>query len=705
MLTTFGTPWPDPRSLTVSFPTDEAQIGAYSNSLRYTLDQVADRQQWQESVLRSLQTWAVETNLNIGLTADRGDHFGSIGLSQGDPRFGDIRIGAFPQQGVLANALPFQTIAGTWSGDVLLNSQTNYFLGDWQSGTRIDIPQANQQRPAVELYSVLLHEAGNSLGLADWNRPGTVMHATYEGPKGSLATADIAAIRQLYGGARQDIHEPTRNDRFRDATLIKHPAGFTADDPLTVRGSLNRRGDIDHYRFAPLPSQEKMTVRLRAAGISLLKAHLFVLDARGNVIADAKADSIFDNDLALEVGSLQDHRQLYVRVVANSSDVFAIGDYELVLDYRPKELQPQLIPVPFDADATDDDDTKNLFDPDEVVDVIFSRFGLVDREVGVNDSLSTATPLVPTQGFLIGTRYEAQAALNTGDVDFYRFTTPGNVSGSISVKLETVGLETPILHADVLDVSGTRVPARAMPRADGSVSFEILDPMPSANYFIRVRSDAVAVMTTGNYVVTVDAATEAATVAPLLEGQARAGEEGWAPVRVYKTQLFRFDLQARGAPRDHGVTMTLYEAKTAQVVFSLSAASGRTVTEFVWLQQGDYFVRTAAIGSTGTAIASVEYRLAADGISDDQGPLQYDPSNPYAGIDTYADPYGGLGPGIYPLLGPTQGLNPYLPDPGATGPYQPPPYEIPPAQDPWYFDLYYEYYYDFYSSYDLYGIG
>lgn len=220
VLTTFGTPWPDARSLTVSFPTDNAQVGAYQNSLHSVLDQVADRKEWQEAVLRAFQTWAVESNINIGLATDRGDHFGAVGLTQNDPRFGDFRIGALPQEGVLANATPFQTNAGTWAGDVLINTQVNFFLDKWTPGVPVQVPPPNEKGSSIELFSVLLHEAGNSLGLADVNRPGTVMHQTYLRPIGALSSADKTALRSLYSGPRRDIFETVANNSRSSATVI-----------------------------------------------------------------------------------------------------------------------------------------------------------------------------------------------------------------------------------------------------------------------------------------------------------------------------------------------------------------------------------------------------------------------------------------------------------------------------------------------------
>ncbi|MCC6510869.1 MAG: matrixin family metalloprotease, partial [Pirellulaceae bacterium] len=378
VMATFGVPWPEPRNLSVSFPSDNASIGAYPNQLREKLDQVTDRQVWQEEVLRAFQTWAVHANINVGLVADRGDDFGTIGLTTNDPRFGEFRVGAFDQGSTLASASPFGTRNGTWSGDILLNTKTNYFLGDWQSTSPITVPAPNANGPAVELYSVLLHETGNALGLADNNTAGAVMNGLYSGPNGRLKASDIAEIRRLYG-ARTDPFEPRSNNTLGSSTPITYPAGYRGLTPVSRMGSVNSTADVDVYRFTPLRNQEKVTVRLWAAGISLLKAQLEVLDRKGNKLADVKADSIFNNNLQLEIGSLSDHTLLYIRVAKNSQDVFSVGDYRLELDYRPSNLQPSIVPPVYDADADDNDGGGTV---DFVsVDQLFANIGLIDPEV------------------------------------------------------------------------------------------------------------------------------------------------------------------------------------------------------------------------------------------------------------------------------------------------------------------------------------
>jgi hypothetical protein len=59
---------------------------------------------------------------------------------------------------------------------------------DWHVGTKMD------------LYSVVLHEAGHALGLTHSDRPGAVMYPYYHLSAG-LTDDDIAGIRDLYGSA------------------------------------------------------------------------------------------------------------------------------------------------------------------------------------------------------------------------------------------------------------------------------------------------------------------------------------------------------------------------------------------------------------------------------------------------------------------------------------------------------------------------
>ncbi len=623
-MTTFGIPWPEPRSLSVSFPSDQVAVGAFQNVLRATLDDVTDRKVWQEATLRAFQTWSVVSNINVGLVTDRGDAFGAIGLSSNDPRFGEFRVGAFPQENVLANALPLQPYAGTWSGDLLLNSNVHYFLADGQTTGPVQVPPPNEKGAAIELFSVLLHEAGNALGIPDNSIPGAVMNGNYSGPNRQLKASDIASIRQLYG-PRRDIYEPVSNSSPGRATPMLEPAGFSGQAPIAQLGSLNNPNDIDYYRFIPLAGSEKVTIRLVAAGISLVKAKIEIQDRFGNKIADAKADSIFENNLELEVGSLRDHSALLIKVSSNTSDVFGVGDYRLELDYRDQNLLPVPPQRSYDADATDDDGSVVDF---VSVDALFSNAGLLDREILANNTLATATSLETPLGFLDRSRYELISSLNTTtDRDLWKFQAPATSSSMLQIKVDPVGLEVPVLDAILLNSRGDRIAANVTRKSDGGVQLVVSNPIPSETYVLFVRSSENSPIRTGNYVATIDFATsEASSLRPVYSGTVSGLSEDLSTLRTSKTQLFRFDLAASSNSLDDGVQLSIYDSRSGDLIASFASATGTVKTEFLWLGAGSYVLRASGRNKVVQSSSPIQFTLQADTVSDDQGPRLVDPS-------------------------------------------------------------------------------
>src|SRR5207244_11709107 len=159
----------------------------------------------------AIKTWAANTNISVALVNDGGQAIGTSGAIQGDPRFGDIRVVAEPLgSDVVAITAPFDLLGGTRAGDIILNSSD---FGSASAGL-------------YDLFTVVLHEAGHSFGLADQTTdPTSVMFAQYSGVRTGPSSSDISQIQSLYGGPRTpDIWQgATGNSTLATATTMSAP--------------------------------------------------------------------------------------------------------------------------------------------------------------------------------------------------------------------------------------------------------------------------------------------------------------------------------------------------------------------------------------------------------------------------------------------------------------------------------------------------
>ncbi|MCC9600167.1 matrixin family metalloprotease [Stieleria sp. JC731] len=617
LLTTFGEAWPNERELTISFPADGVAIGHGENEIASLLDPVADRQQWQELLLRAYQTWSIHSGFNVGLRNDFDVRFGTPGLTVGDPRFGEFRIGAFPQTGLVASSVPFQAIAGTNSGDLLLNSNETFTFHDWQDSLPPD--PATIEDGDRDVFSLFLHESGNTLGIDDNDMSWSVMFGQYTVPKGVLAEEDIAAIQALYG-QRIDPYELVDNGEMQVATLLGTPADFEPNTQvLRARGSLKDGQDVDVFKVVPVSGFDEITFRVRAKGVSLVQSKLEVLDSAGNVLQSHAATSVFDNDNELTLSGMTGTNELYLRVSPlNPDDIYAVGDYYVEVDYRDAQTRASdLLPGDYNSGA----------------DALFTGFDLADLEVGQNETVGDAVSIDPTD-LIAGNRYELQAAIgSSSDIDFYKITAPADVDGKLVVHLSTVGTDAPLLKLRVVDSTGQPVGTAGRMRADGTISVEVASPQASEDYFVRIGVDPSSSVDVGNYVVVAQFDNAASTMHQLSSGTVDADADRFIRWEAAKTKLFRFDLSAVGLDQAQAVRMTIYDAHTREVKLVAKANADVTRTVMAWLQEGEYILQFSAIADGEATATGIDYSLAIDGLSDDQDDSEYDGEN--TGYDPY----------------------------------------------------------------------
>jgi hypothetical protein len=136
----------------------------------------------QSEVFRALSEWSKYANLAFQPVADV-NAARSVTISFVSGAHGD----AYPFDGpggILAHTFyPVPINAESIAGDVHLDADE-----DWHAGADLDI------------YSVVLHEAGHAIGLAHSDKPGDVMYPYYRSHM-SLSANDIGAAQALYGAA------------------------------------------------------------------------------------------------------------------------------------------------------------------------------------------------------------------------------------------------------------------------------------------------------------------------------------------------------------------------------------------------------------------------------------------------------------------------------------------------------------------------
>lgn len=624
LLSGFGNAWADPRSLSISFPSENTPIGSQANSIRSTLDAAASRQDWQTVILRAAQAWSEHANINIGLVPDRGDAFGAVGLSSNDPRFGEIRVGTFSQTNALASAIANLPVSGTWGGDVLLNSNTPWSIGNFNSQQSSTGSSASSHVGTVDLFTVAMHELGNSLSIADVASTKSVMSTNYAGPKSGLTDADIAAIQAIYG-ARQDPWESSSNDTAATATLL--PLTATASGPMrgVTSGSLVNSHDTDVYTFNPTAGQSTATVTLWVAGISLLDAELEVRSSTGTVLGKSCAESIFRNNVRVSVTGLNSGDSYFVTIRRNNNTAFAVGDYRLDVDFRSSSQIQSIVPVTHDADPYTVKRRVQTNDGEALNQTLTNT--LLDPESGSNELKSTATMLQTSPGFSANSRYEAVGSLSSAtDRDFYTLQAPQTIAGPFSVVLTPLGSSPVSADLFVMNSAGDRVAARVLKSPDGSIQVQISQPVASETYLVCIRASQDATVTKGNYLLTADFATASTDAKTVLQDTVSVGEQSAIRLTSIRSQFFRFELNAAAGAADQGLQLKLIDAATGSQIRGIGVVSAGTESMLVWLPAGEYNLIVTGISKVQNSVTALGFTLTAQVISDDEGPLLDDGS-------------------------------------------------------------------------------
>lgn len=320
-----GFSWNDPTHLTYSIAPDGVFWDHGVNNLNAVFDAKFGAGAWEVQIARALATWETVANVDFSPVPDSFKDQNALGRAQGDPRFGDIRFGGYGfanDTTTLAQTYFPPPNGSTAAGDVEINTSLNFGIGN-----------------NYDLYSVMLHELGHSLGLDHVSIPSEVMFPSYQGIRQGVSPGDVAGVQAIYGARTPDSYQAVgRGLNFGSAIDL----GGMLDDAgaATLNGvSLCTPGDTEYFSVvAPPGSSGTLQVIAAGAGYSMLSPKISLYDSQGRLLDTQSNPSGWSTNAVANASGVLPGQRYFVTVGGATGDAFSVGSYGLRVAFSTRTV-------------------------------------------------------------------------------------------------------------------------------------------------------------------------------------------------------------------------------------------------------------------------------------------------------------------------------------------------------------------------------
>ncbi|WP_020474663.1 matrixin family metalloprotease [Zavarzinella formosa] len=586
----FGVGWND-RHVTVSeVPDGTAVDGVNSNLFSALGADGLSAAQIQNEVSRALAMWSTPANLNFGFVADTGAPLGAAGLSQGDARFGDIRIYGRPlDSNVLAITTPPSALVETRAGDIVLNTNFHFSVGAAPG--------------KFDLFTTLLQETGHAIGIGNSTATDSAMYETYGGVRTAISSGDAASVVGLYGIRVDPAGTGDNNSLNKAFALTSSPATST----LYIKGDIGTSTDLDYYKFTtPAAIPQGVTVNVRTAGLSLLVPRVEIQDGKGNTLASASGVPGQDISLTLPAAA----KTTYYVVVRGPA--IQAGTDPLTATFTPGATGAYKVSAIFDSAATDPATLDST----------------VSTTTAANTTLAKAVTLPAVSTPTTLANYSVSALVSSGASGYFKFVSPDFDDKKTSVALLAI-VRGPgngvVPKIEIYDKDGKLINAEFV-TGDGedSTTLQVRGLAKKTTYFVKISTDGAPV----NYQLDADFRTVTVDYTKV-ESKTITAAEGpvFRSLYIARAQVISYSLSttALGANSPSATTVTIYDM-AGQALSSWNTKIGTSAARAVLLMPGEYVMVIDGHMTAGST--AVTYNLSLMTLTDPIGINPVDPNNP-----------------------------------------------------------------------------